>query len=199
MTIKSRRNVLFVLGSSFLALLVVLVVGATIYSNADLRRQLDDAHTDTRVAQKDARAATDNAEKLYQQLIDLGKVPAAQKPSEVVPGAAGATGATGPRGDIGLPGQTGPQGPPGPTGADGATGATGTAGPSGVQGDPGPAGPQGPAGATGATGPAGTDGQPPLSWTYTDALGIQYTCTRTDPFDPAAPTYTCNLTQGVAP
>jgi hypothetical protein len=191
LNVKNRRNILFVLGTSFLALLIVAVVGATIYSNADLRRQLDDARGDARVAQSDARAATDNAEKLYQQLLDLGKVPAAQKPSEVVPGPSGARGAqgepgaTGPRGDIGVPGQTGPPGPPG------ATGDAGQPGPQGPEGPVGPAGPAGAAGAPGATGPAGSDGQPPLSWTFTDALGLPYTCNRTDPFDPSAPTYSC--------
>lgn len=106
-------------------------------------------------------------------------------------GATGATGAAGPRGekgDIGIPGQTGPQGPAGEAGESGATGAQGDPGPSGAQG---PAGASGPAGPAGATGPAGADGQPPLSWTYTDALGLSYICTRTDPFDPAVPTYSC--------
>jgi hypothetical protein len=100
-------------------------------------------------------------------------------------GPSGATGARGEKGDIGVPGQTGPKGETGATGSEGA------AGPAGAQGDPGPAGAQGPAGATGATGPAGAAGVPPLSWTYTDPLGIPYSCTRTDPFDPTAPTYSC--------
>jgi uncharacterized protein HemX len=38
----------------------------------------------------------------------------------------------------------------------------------------------------------GQNGQPPVSWTYTDALGFSHTCGRTDPFDASAPTYTCN-------
>lgn len=191
MNVKNRRNILFVLGSGFLALLIVAVVGATIYSNVDLRRQLDDARGDTRAAQTDARAATDNAERLYQQLLDLGKVPAAQKPSEVVPGPSGArgaqgeSGAVGPRGDMGVPGQTGPAGPPGATGEPGQTGAQGPEGPAGT------AGPAGDPGATGTTGPGGADGQPPVSWTYTDAFGVSQTCNRTDPFDPSAPTYSC--------
>ncbi|MEO7260245.1 MAG: hypothetical protein ABI047_03145 [Jatrophihabitantaceae bacterium] len=61
----------------------------------------------------------------------------------------------------------------GPAGADGrdATGAPGSPGPSGASGGP---------------------GQPPVSWTYTDALGVDHTCSRTDPFDAAAPTYRCD-------
>jgi len=77
------------------------------------------------------------------------------------------------------------------------------AGPSGTNGaDSSVAGPQGPPGRdgadstvpgpTGATGPAGADGQPPVSWTYDDVLGMAHTCTRTDPFDATAPTYTCS-------
>lgn len=49
----------------------------------------------------------------------------------------------------------------------------------------------GPAGQD-ATGAPGADGQPPLSWTYTDALSIEHTCRRTEDFNPGAPTYTCN-------
>lgn len=103
-------------------------------------------------------------------------------------GAAGPTGPTGERGekgDMGVPGQTGPQGPAGTAGAEGSQG---DSGPAGAQG---PAGATGPAGPAGAAGPPGADGQPPFSWTYTDALGLPYTCTRTDPFDPSAPTYSC--------
>lgn len=76
----------------------------------------------------------------------------------------------------------GPAGLPGPNGASGTPGADGVDGTPGAQGDPGPAGP---------TGPAGADGQPPVSWTWPDALGFQHTCTRTDPFDEARPTYQC--------
>lgn len=67
-------------------------------------------------------------------------------------------------------------------------------------GPAGQTGPVGPAGATGPTGPAGpagangADGQPPYSWTYTDELGTEYYCTRTQSFDPAHPTYTCSTT-----
>jgi len=81
-------------------------------------------------------------------------------------------------------------GPPGPAGKDGTDGTTVT----GPAGPAGPAGADGADGAPGAPGTPGADGQPPLSWTYTDALGIPYTCTRSDPFDPTAPTYTCTIT-----
>jgi hypothetical protein len=80
----------------------------------------------------------------------------------------------------------------GPMGLDGLNGTNGTNGVDGTNGADGSPGPQGPQGDTGPTGAAGADGQPPFSWTYTDALGMQHTCTRDDPFDAAAPTYTCN-------
>lgn len=106
------------------------------------------------------------------------------------------------------------RGPAGPSGSS-VTGPPGQSGPSGstVTGPPGPAGNdgqnatsdqvaqavasycadhdqcQGPPGHDGAD---GRDGQPPVSWTYTDPLGEQHTCVRTDPFDPSAPTYTCS-------
>lgn len=81
------------------------------------------------------------------------------------------------------------EGPPGVDGTDGVNGTDGATGPQGPQGDTGPAGQ---AGADGTNGTNGADGQPPVSWTYTDDLGITHTCTRTDPFDPTAPTYTCS-------
>lgn len=62
----------------------------------------------------------------------------------------------------------------------------------GVQGEPGPPGADSTVpGPQGDPGPAGVDGQPPQSWTYSDPLGFTYTCTRTTPFDPTAPTYRC--------
>lgn len=113
-------------------------------------------------------------------------------------------------GPAGAQGERGPQGP-GPTdaqvyiavqdycstpqipckGAPGAAGQPGADGQSivGPQGKPGAdstvPGPAGP------TGKDGTPGQPPESWTYTDILGTQHTCTRADPFDPTTPTYQC--------
>lgn len=144
-----------------------------------------------------------NNDALRAQVKSAGETPVAPPAEAVtgsqvapVPGPTGVTGATGPRGergDIGLPGQIGPQGEPG---ADGKNGADGRPG---VDGAPGSPGAQGPAGSTGAQGPPGPDGQPPVSWTYTDALGLSFTCTRPAPFDPAAPTYQCAPTPGEIP
>lgn len=138
---------------------------------------------------------------------------AASAPVVTVPGQAGPAGAAGPTGPAGLQGiqgppgadgVNGPRGVPGPPGAPGMNGVDGGPGPIGAQGDPGPAGPAGPqgnpgptgpsgaAGPTGPTGPPGSEGEPPKSWTYTDALGLQHTCTRAEPFDPDMPTYQCN-------
>lgn len=80
----------------------------------------------------------------------------------------------------------------GTNGTDGASGSAGQPGANGQAGADGATGSQGPAGETGAPGQDGADGQPPVSWTYDDALGFTHTCTRTDPFDASAPTYTCN-------
>jgi hypothetical protein len=205
------------------AVVVVLGLGGAIAlgifvatSNADLRAQLAEARGDT-------RAQTANAEKLYEQVQELGAKPKAQKPSAVQgePGKPGDQGPKGDKGDSGTSitavscstsgqwsvyfsdgdqqtltgpcvGQTGPQGVPGANGADstvpGPVGPTGAAGANGADSTvPGPVGPMGPPGAA---------GEPPLSWTYvtTSPLGGSktHTCTRADPFDPAAPTYTCD-------
>jgi type II secretory pathway pseudopilin PulG len=109
----------------------------------------------TQQAQIDALAtsATDNhatAQKLYDQVIKLGGIPAVQPPA--VTGVAGPQGATGPQGP---PGPAGPTGPSGPSGAAGQSGAAGAAG---AQGNPGAAGAAGADGSTGATGPAGPQG-----------------------------------------
>lgn len=117
-----------------------------------------------------------------QQLLDNGIEPQTPQPSQIVQqGAAGADGPQGPRGipgeDSQVPGPTGPPGSAGTNGADGSDGADSTV--PGPQGEPG------------TPGSNGVDGQPPTSWTYTDAVGIRYTCNRTDPFDPSAPTYSC--------
>ena len=144
-------------------------------------------------------------QKQNQQLRDNGINPATPTPAQVAKD--GAVGAQGDKGDRG----------PGPTdaqvlygiqqycsvqncrGETGATGAAGAPGSPGANGDSitGPQGPKGDPGDPGEsiTGPAGTNGangQPPFSWTYTDKLGGSHTCTRTDPFDPAQPTYQCN-------
>lgn len=121
-----------------------------------------------------------------------------------LPGAQGIPGVSvrGPAGRTvtGPPGKT-VVGPPGQNGVDGAS----VVGPAGVSvtGPPGKdgvdgvsvTGPPGPPGSSGVsvTGPPGVDGnpgQPPFSWTIL-FRGKTFTCSRADPFDPAAPTYAC--------
>lgn len=115
----------------------------------------------------------------------------APHPADVVqpePGAAGAPGVQGergPRGVDGPPGEPGKDGLNGTNGADGADGSPGSAGPAGADGAPGAPG------QPGSNGVDGQPGQPPLSWSYTDALGITYTCSRVEPFEPSAPVYAC--------
>ena len=109
----------------------------------------------------------------------------------------GSTGSTGPSGSSGAVGDTGVQGASGPAGADGAN-ATDAQVESAVDAYcsahadcVGPAGPAGAQGAQGPAGPAGANGQPPSSWTYHDALGVEHTCTRSNT-DDSAPTYACS-------
>lgn len=101
---------------------------------------------------------------------------------------------------VGLSGSTGPVGPTGSTGPVGNPGAAGQNATADQIADAvttycgahnncaGKDGSDGPAGASGAS---GQSGQPPISWVYTDALGVEHTCNRADPFDPAAPKYVC--------
>jgi hypothetical protein len=63
--------------------------------------------------------------------------------------------------------------------------------PSPCQGPAGADGPSGPPGPSGDQGAAGPPGSPPAGWTYTDALGLQHTCTR-DNSDDSSPTYNCS-------
>jgi len=123
-----------------------------------------------------------NNDALREQVIEQGEQPVAPPSDEVtdeaptVPGPQGQPGPQGPRGEPGEDGKDGPAGPPGPAGTNGTDGAAGATGATG------PAGP---------AGPSGAPGEPPMSWTF-DWLGFTYACTRTDPFDAAAPTYECN-------
>ncbi len=117
-----------------------------------------------------------------------------------IQGVQGIPGADGRNGQDGADGNTGAAGP---AGVDGAPGAEGPAGPAGADGAPGPAGPagaDGKDGADGAVGPAGkdgADGQPPFSWVvYNERGEVIESCTRTNEFDPANPTYTCTRQQG---
>lgn len=135
------------------AIVVTLAVVAAIglvawveFQNARLRDDLD--------------ASQANAQRLYEQVISLGKKPAGKAPSAAVPGPTGATGQTGPQGPAGPMGLQGVQGVPGPAGAPGDDGSQGAAGVPGPEGDQGPAGKTGATGATGATGPTGAKGDP---------------------------------------
>lgn len=186
-----------VLAIAFLALCFVLyqLEEARI---GNLRSALDSARAetaDTRSADQVAyQSLLDKYTQVYGQLVDAGQLPTTEAP-DVIEGLPGATGATGPKGDAPSfsdllqavqsfcsPGTANPpcKGETGAQGAQGVPGATVV----------GPAGQNGADGAPGAPGAAGADGQPPVSWTYTDLLGM-HTCSRTDPFDAAAPTYQC--------
>jgi hypothetical protein len=143
-----------------------------------------------------------DGETVQDQIRELGEEPAAPPPTERTDGEPGPAGAIGPQGPPGPQGPRGFPGLPGPDGLPGGVGPAGPAGEVGTAGEPGPAGaegeagPAGPEGATGPEGPAGADGQPPLSWTFFFPNGVEHTCTRSDPFDPANPTYTCESQQG---
>lgn len=164
---------------SVIAVTVLAALGGIVWQGftvQDLRAQL--------------AASQDNAQELYEQLLDEGVDPDGQKPSEVTPGPAGEQGekgergSTGPQGPEGAPGPSGPAGPagplgsPGPAGKDGATGQQGAAGPQGEPGATGPAGPQGPAGPAGPAGPTCPDGT---------ALTAYWIDASTEPTGPAAP------------
>lgn len=137
----------------------------------------------------DLSRSQENGQKLYQQLLDEGITPRAQKPSDVVKGdtgAAGPVGEIGPRGFTGLPGLSGLDGTDGKAGTNGKDGASIT-------------GPAGPAGQAGADGKDGSNGQPPAGWTFTTSRGNVYTCSRVSPFDPSSPQYACTQTSTAPP
>lgn len=186
------KLLIFLIAFGVLGIAAGVVLSILLYNVQQER--IDNLHT--AIAAKNTAAAEATAEQknllshyttLYAQVIKNGDVPAGPAPSEVhvIPGPSGAAGqnatdtqvqtAVSMYCDLRLDCQ-GPSGLPGPNGTDGQPG---TAGADGAQG------PAGPAGAN------GVDGQPPTSWTYTDDLGFQHTCSRTDPFDATAPTYSC--------
>lgn len=112
-------------------------------------------------------------------------------------GTDGATGAEGPRGARGPAGAAGSPGGDGSTGASGSDGTAGSPGPAGPTGPPGPQGPRGEPGAAGQDGQPGqngqpgqpgADGEPPASFSFTDVLGVVYTCTDPD----GDRSYTCS-------
>lgn len=166
-----------------------------------------------------ADQATVSAEQLCEQVRSLGAI-CVVDPSTLPKGPPGDTGATGAAGAPGGTGQTGRTGARGATGrgvasiicidtewrvqytdgvidnsagkCTGPAGVNGVNGTNGTDGAAGAAGPAGPAGAPGADGKDGVDGKPPASWTYTNALGQMFQCTR-DPGSPdTAATYSCN-------
>lgn len=162
----------------------------------DIASQVKSACASGQLAQSDALCSAAESVAASPAVTPQG-IPGSTGPQGDV-GPQGIPGAPGPPGAdaTGVPGQPGPPGEPGPPGRDGSNGSDGAAGSPGADatGIPGPAGPPGPAGEPGAPGVNGGDGpagQPPFSWTYTDILGTSYLCSRTDPFDPAAPTYSC--------
>jgi hypothetical protein len=164
-----------------------------------------------------------NLDALRTQVYRQGEKPVSPPAKDITGSSnnTGATGATGPQGPQGLPGRDatdaqvasavdsycfahasciGPQGPKGDVGPKGDPGDAGAIGPKGDTGDIGPAGPPGQDGINGTNGLNGADGkdgaagQPPYSWTQPGFLPNQTeTCSRTDPFDPAQPTYTCTV------
>jgi hypothetical protein len=174
------------------AMSVATVIGGFIYlsnANAELRSIVT--------------AQQENADTLYDQLLEEGVQPEGEKPSEVkgTPGEPGAAGQAGPEGPRGPQGDEGKMGVPGATGPIGAQGVPGIPGQPGPEGVAGPAGPQGPAGETGAQGPAGATGpagpQGPIgmsgaieSYTF-ELLGATYLCQING--TPPPYTYYCSL------
>jgi hypothetical protein len=184
-----------------LLLAALVLIGLTIINDRDAAQDTtEDLATRVRTACQSGGSAA----------AELERTGACRR-AEAVPAAPGPRGETGGQGERGPAGPTGPKGDPGAAGAPGLVGDTGAQGPAGL---PGASGPEGEAGGQGDKGDPGDDGaactpdipacrgdkgdpgvagpagEPPVSWTYTDLLG-EHTCSRTDPFDPAAPTYTC--------
>lgn len=163
------------LGLVGLTSFVVITQAETIRSQQE---RIHDLNVQTTVLIDDLTASQVNAQRLYDQLLELGENPEGANPEQIVTTVPGETGARGEAGrpptanEIlgavgeycaasgacqGVPGVVGPAGPAGGTGDPGAT-VIGPAGPQGVQGDPGTQGPEGPTGATGPAGPPCPDG-----------------------------------------
>jgi hypothetical protein len=157
------------------ALTALTILGVLIFlsiQNGQQRATLEQIYADLQSSQE-------NAQQLYDQLLELGEAPEGEEPEQVV-STPGPTGEAGPRGPIGAKGDKGDKGEPGgvgPMGAPGAMGATGPEGPAGPPGETGPAGAQGdpgPAGAQGEPGPQGPQGEPGVTnvleeWSFTQA------------------------------
>lgn len=157
-----------------------------------------------------SQAAIEDAVAAYCEQTKCGSGPTAAQVAQAVASFCSIDGRC--RGPAGPTGKNG-TGEPGQAGASGATGAAGASGAAGTDGQnatsdqvavavadyctahgecAGQQGSQGPSGENGGQGAAGQDGQPPVSWTYTDSLGMQHTCVRSTDFQPSAPTYTCH-------
>lgn len=182
-TVKPRtvhpmlQSLIAILGS--VSVIVALVLLAS--TNAQLQQQV--------------AALAESLTAANDQVVALGADPIAPAPETII----GATGAPG------------PTGPPGAAGADGVSVLSISCSSAGTftvvyssgrtqtdVGDciaeAGPPGPIGESGAPGHAGAAGADGAPPVSWTV-DGVLADYLCTRTEPFDPDAPTYSCVVTE----
>lgn len=176
-----------------LGIIAAVILSIALYNVQEAR--IDNLHTALAADRTQELAAAGEQQKLlenyttlYNQVVKNGDQPKAPAPStiQLIPGPTGAAGQNATDTQVlaavtiycdlrtDCQGPTGLQGPAGLNGADGAQG------------------PPGPAGADGVNGTNGVDGQPPVSWTYTDAFGIQHTCSRTDQFDPSSPTYSCS-------
>jgi hypothetical protein len=172
-----RRSITNRVAAVSAVLLILLAMGFVAYVVTDnyvIRSALHQANEDRRNARADANAATDNATKLYDQLLDLGEEPKAQNPEAVVPPTPGAKGDTGDRGpgpttdqiiravsEWCLANITNCQGPAGPAGAPG----VGTPGTNGTDGTDGTNGADGAPGAPGTPGTNGTNGRGIVSTT----------------------------------
>jgi cbb3-type cytochrome oxidase subunit 3 len=125
--------------------LVLLAVAFFSYRMAATGR---DAKQDATIAalgdQADDNAR--DAQRLAEQVEQLGAEPVVEPPT------------VGERGERGEQGDRGPRGETGPAGPTGAAGSTGAQGPAGVDGQPGADGAQGPIGPPGPEGPAGEPG-----------------------------------------
>ncbi|WP_194383102.1 collagen-like protein [Microbacterium luteum] len=162
-----RAKVIFVSLVSVLAIALLVLGGFTIINLSTRLGAANDRNArqadQIAVLLDDLHASQENAQSLYDQVLDLGQYPDGEDPESVVPGPAGETGARGPAGPRGLPGEDGEQGEPGADGAPGADGSDGSAGAdgaNGADGATGPIGPQGPQGEVGPQGPAGPQGDP---------------------------------------
>jgi hypothetical protein len=189
---------LLVAAAGTVAVTAVGMIGGLVHAQGSIA----ELRAATRTNESTARQLGAGLAEANRRLEAAGEAPVPVPQVSIVAGPAGAAGLQGPVGAAGLVGPVGASGAPGAVGAPGPAGQAGTDGSAGADGQPGPAGPvgaqgdPGPAGVQGQPGTDGAGGEPPLSWAFTVG-DTTYTCTRADPFDPAAPTYTCPATDPV--